>query len=215
MKSLRRIILVLAFLAAILSIILLLNFTAPNPTGRRYSSRTPLSTGEGTAGQIGLAGERVLADDLHLPRNDAPDQLQCICNSPTYADLKNCRVCIVSAQLTSPYRRPDFVGRNFIAEAKNAQNLYYDSRDLAQITDFAMAARALNWPLWVYTRVNTNFDPEFLRIVRTTGGDVVPYFTVTGYSDPVDQAAQLGLACTVEKPRPWHHRAILRLLLEP
>ena len=70
------------------------------------------SEGSGLAWRWALAGERVLADDLHLPRNDAPDQLQCVCNSPTYADLKNCRVCIVSAQLTSPYRRPDFVGRN-------------------------------------------------------------------------------------------------------
>ncbi len=192
-KRIRRIIFVLALLTAIVSIILLLNFAAPNPTGRRYSSRVPLSTGQGSSGQIGLDGERVLADDLHLPRNDAPDQLQCICNSPTVADLKTCRVCIVSAQLTAPYRRPDFVAPNFIAEAKNAQNLYIDSRDLVQITDYAIAARALNRPLWVFTRVNTNIDPEFLRIVDTTGGGVVQYFTVAGYVDPVDQAARTGL----------------------
>ncbi|MEP7289496.1 MAG: hypothetical protein ABI947_27420 [Chloroflexota bacterium] len=189
MKRLRRIVFSLALVACFVSVILLLNFTAPNPTGRRYSSRMPLSTRQGSANQIGLDGERVLSDDLRLPRNDAPDQLQCLCNKPGYSDPANCRVCIVSVQLTAAYRRPDFVAPAFIAESKNAQNLYYDSRDLQQITDFAMAARALKRPLWVYTRVNTNLDSEFYRIVESTGGGVVPYFTVAGYVDPMDTAA--------------------------
>ena len=156
-----------------------------------------MSTGQGNANQIGLDGERVLADDLHLPRNDAPDQLQCICNSPGYTDISNCRVCIVSAQLSAPYRRPDFVAPAFIAESKNAQNLFYDSRDLGQITDYTIAARALNRPLWVFTRVNTDVDPEFTRIVGTTGGGVVPYFTVPGYLDPIDQAAKNSLVPSI------------------
>lgn len=176
---------------------LLLNFTAPNPTGRRYSSRMPLSTGQGTSEQIGLSGELVLADDLHLPRNDAPDQLQCFCNNSGSMDPRSCQVCLVSMQLTSPYRRPDFVAPNFIAEAKNAQNLYYESRDLPEITDYAVAARTLNRPLWVFTRVNTNLDPEFRRVVDTTGGGIVAYFTVPDYIDPVDQAAKVGLGLSL------------------
>jgi hypothetical protein len=69
----------------------------------------------------------------------------------------------------------------------------YESRDLQQITDYATAARAMKVPLWVFIRVNTNIDSEFRRIVSTTGGAVVPYFTVPGWEDPIDQAAQTGL----------------------
>jgi hypothetical protein len=156
----------------------------------------PLTTGQGQSGAIGLSGERILAKDLHLPPNDSPDQLQCFCNSATHASApppKGCRVCLVSVQLTGPYRRPDFVARAFIAESKNAQNLYYENRDLQEITDYATAARAMNMPLWVFTRVNTNIDSEFTRVVNTTGGGVVPYFTVPGWVDPVNQAARIGL----------------------
>jgi hypothetical protein len=52
-------------------VVLLLNFTAPNPTGRRYSSESPLMTGQGSAQQIGLSAERVLARDLGIARNEA------------------------------------------------------------------------------------------------------------------------------------------------
>lgn len=194
MKTLRRITFIIAFLAGIVYIIWLLNFTAPNPTGRRYSSQTPLTTGQATGNKIGLDGERILAADLHLPRNDAPDQLQCICNSLQYSNRRNCNACIAAAPLSAQYRRPDFVGPNFIAEAKNTQNLLYESRDLEQIRDFVTAAKALKRPLWVFTRVNTEIDSEFSRIVETTGGGVVPYFTVPGYVDPVDRAAKAGIA---------------------
>src|SRR5262245_36624344 len=190
MKLIRRLALMLALFGAIVAFVLLLNFTAPNPTGRRYSSRMPLTTGQATINEIGLDGELVLADDLHLPRNDGPDQLQCICNSATGQQTKSCRVCIASVQMASPFRRPDFVGARFIAESKNSKNLYYDSRDLPEITDYALAAKALNLPLWVFTRVNTDVDSAFLDVVNATGGGVVKYFTVPGYVDPVDQAAR-------------------------
>lgn len=197
MRRFRRIILAAVFLTGAISVVLLLNFTASNPTGRRYSSRMPLTTGQGSAAQIGLAGELVLADDLRLPRNDAPDQLQCICNAQANVDSQNCRVCIASAPLSGAYRRPDFVAANFIAESKNAQNLYYDSRDLAQVNDFAMAAKALNRPLWVFTRVNTDLDAEFYQVVSSTGGGIVPYFTVPGYTDPIDRFAQIGFGLSL------------------
>jgi hypothetical protein len=197
MKYIRRIAFALALTACAISIVLLLNITAPNPTGRRYSSRPPLSTGQGSVNQIGLDGERVLANDLRLPRNDAPDQRQCICSSQQKTDPNTCRVCIVSVEMTSPYRRPDFIAPTFIAEAKNARDLFYDSRDLPEIIDYALAARALKRPLWVFTRVNTNIDPEFTRVVAATGGEIIQYFTVPGYIDPTDRTAKDSLLVSV------------------
>jgi hypothetical protein len=195
--TIQRIVVPLALVIGILSVVLVLNITAPNPTARRYSSEMPLTMGRASASQIGLDGERILANDLHLPRNDAPDQLQCICSSLTLTDPKNCRACIVAAPIAGVYRRPDFIGPDFIAESKNARNLLYESRDLGEISDYSVAARALQRPLWVFTRINTNIDPEFIRIVRTTGGDVVPYFTIPGYVDPVDQIAKTVLVGSI------------------
>lgn len=192
-KNMRHAVLLIGPLVFILCVVLLLNFTHPNPTGRRYSSESPLTTGQGNSNQIGLAGERLLAKDLGLPRNESPDQLQCFCSTDVQRSnrpaVNECRVCISFIQMASPFRRPDFVSPGFIAESKNAQNLLYDGRELDQIADYALNAKALGIPLWVYTRVNTNIDPEFYRIVEKTGGGVVPYFTVPDYVDPVDQVA--------------------------
>ncbi len=41
--------------------------------------------------------------------------------------------------------------------------------------------------------MNTDVDPEFVRLVQSTGGDVVYYFTISNYGDPIDSAAQKGL----------------------
>jgi hypothetical protein len=92
--------------------------------------------------------------------------------------------------LQSDYRVPDFIATGFIAESKNARNLLYTGREYDQISDYALAAKLLNRPLWVYVRVNTNVDPDFYQIVESTGGAVVPYFTVPGYIDPVDITAR-------------------------
>lgn len=193
----RRISVVIAVLVIITSTVLLLNFTAPNPTGRRYSSEMPITTGQGNATEIGLSAERVLAKDLNLPRNDDPDQRQCICNNPQIARSapgSECRVCMAYSQSIASYRRPDFIGANFIAESKNRLNLLYTHTDqVEQIGDYAVAARALGKPLWIYVRVNTILDPEFYRIVESTGGGVVPYFTVPGYVDPVDNFSRVML----------------------
>lgn len=192
MQFIRRSLMLLSLMIFIVSMVLLLNFTAPNPTGRRYSSESPVTTGQGSANAIGLSGERVLAQDLNLPRNDRKDQLQCICNSPTYRlSVSECRVCLAYTQSIANYRRPDFVSSNFIAESKNAQNLIYTGREVDQITDYVFAARAMNIPLWVYVRVDTVVDPEFVDVVASTRGGVVYYFTVPGYVDPVDQTARV------------------------
>ncbi|MCS6835699.1 MAG: hypothetical protein NZ750_06760 [Anaerolineae bacterium] len=180
-----------------IAIILLLNFTAPNPTGRRYSSESPLTSGQGNSREIGLNGERILARDLGVPRNDLPDQRQCFCQD-RYRSVplpSECRVCMVYAVLeSSSHRRPDFVAPSFIAEVKNTQSLLYEQSDtLSQIGDYVISARAANRPLYLYTRVNTRLDPEFYQLVESTGGAVVHYFTVPGWVDPVDEAARLAL----------------------
>lgn len=187
-----------SFIIMIVSVALLMNFTALNPTGRRYSSEAPLTTGQGNAGEIGLSGEKILANDLGLPRNDQPDQLQCICNNPTQSfEASECRVCIAYSPMISTYRRPDFIGQNFIAESKNSQNLLYTGREVDQIRDYAAAALALDKPLWIFTRVNTNVAPEFEELAEATGGGVVQYFTVPGWVDTVDQTAKILLVVAI------------------
>ncbi len=176
----------------IISIILLLNFTALNPTGRRYSSQPVVTLGSSSA--IGLSAERILAADLRLPRNDDPDQRQCICNSPNRTTVSQCRVCIAYSQSVASYRRPDFVSTNFIAESKNRSNaLYTDNQLIEQIGDYTIAARALNVPLWIYVRTDTEIDEEYYRLVRGTGGNIIHYFRTEDYTDPIDRAATYGV----------------------
>ncbi|MBX3086324.1 MAG: hypothetical protein KF716_32105 [Anaerolineae bacterium] len=190
MKTIRRLIFSFSLLAIAICVLLLMNVTAPNPTGRRYSSRSPLTTGQGNAGQIGLDAEQILSADLHLPRNDAPDQRQCVCNAAGQVDPNACRICLVKSANIDTYRRPDFVGERFIVESKNARDVLYDSRDADQIADFVSAAKELGAPLWIFTRVNTNFPPDLERFVESTGGGVVPYFSVPDYVDPTDALAR-------------------------
>jgi len=199
MKRIRRLILTFTLLTAAICVVLLLNITAPNPTGRRYSSQMPLTTGQGSGQQIGDDAERILELDLGIPNNNAADQRVCICNSARGTPpISECRSCLTTIPIEGSYRRPDFMGANYIAESKNAQNLLYTQADrLDQITDYASAARALNQPLWLYIRVNTVLDSAFTSLVDSTGGGVIRYFTVSGYIDPVDQAAQRGLIAAV------------------
>ncbi len=77
-----------------------------------------------------------------------------------------------------------------MAESKNTQNLLYTGREYDQIQDYAIAAKLLNRPLWVYTRVDTTVSREFYDILHETGGNVIPYFTVPNYVDPVDDTAK-------------------------
>lgn len=194
MKFLRRSLMLAAVLTALLCAVLLLNFTAPNPTGRRYSSETPLTTGDAQNREIGWDGERVLAQDLRLPNNNDPSQLQCFCRQGSYINSNDCNTCIPVSTLTSSYRIPDFVTDSFIAESKNRREFYYNGREVDQIADYVTAAILIRRPLWVYVRVNTPVAPEFTELVQSTGGDVVYYFTTPGYVDPVDQTARAGFA---------------------
>lgn len=195
MKKLRRIAFVLAFAAFIGCVILLLNFTAPNPTGRRYSSRVILTSGNPQT--VGRDAENVLGLDLRLPNNNDPDQRQCICGNPSYANTGDCRVCLAISASIDTYRIPDFVAPGFIAEAKNRAGLPYSGRDADQISDFVIASQALNRPLWLYIRVNTDLDPSYMEMVEATGGGVVRYFATADYADPVDTGARNGVVVSI------------------
>lgn len=186
MKSVFRIVRLLSLLGIIISIILLLNITAPNPTGRRYSSEMPLTTGQGSGYEIGKSGENILSKDLGIPNNNSNDSKQCICGN----DSTGCNVCLVRLPSLSNFRVPDFVGLGFLAESKNEAGLLYSGREVSQINDYVLAALLLKMKLWVYVRVDTVVSPEFIRLVESTGGAVIPYFTVAGYVDPVDVMAR-------------------------
>jgi len=177
-----------------IAIVLLLNFTAPNPTGRRYSSQMPLTTGQGSTEEIGESGSNILAVDLGIPRNDDADQLQCFCSLTYNPGNKECNSCAVRIDTIKTHRRPDFLTARYVAESKNTQNYIYGRiSNPDQIADYAASAKALGIPLFVYTRVNTLMSPEFYQLVASTGGRVVHYFTVPGWVDPVDEAARIAL----------------------
>jgi hypothetical protein len=185
-----RVVFNIALITFIASILLLLNITAPNPTHRRYSSQMPLTTGQGNGKAIGDSAEIILSADLRLPNNNAADQRQCLCKNISSTNGKACNLCLQVNDLQLDFRVPDFIAPDFMAESKNTQNLLYTGREYDQISDYALAAKLLNRPLWVYIRVDTTVAPDFYDIVHSTGGNVVPYFTVPGYVDPVDDAAR-------------------------
>ncbi len=105
----------------ILGFVLLMNFTAPNPTGRRYSSEVVnLSANSNEKGQ---QGERILEKDLNLPNNNVTKQ--CICAlqfANTSTPPPNCTTCIHYMEVASESglsRRPDFVTDKYFIESKN------------------------------------------------------------------------------------------------
>ncbi len=197
MKRFRRIVFNAALIVFIVSILLLLNITASNPTHRRYSSQMPLTTGQGNGKALGDSAEIILAADLSLPNNNAADQRQCLCKNMSSANGKACNLCLPVNDLQSDFRVPDFISPNFMAESKNTQNLLYTGREYDQISDYALAAKLLNRPLWVYIRVDTIVAADFYEIVHATGGNVIPYFTVPGYVDLVDDAARKSGAISI------------------
>ncbi len=187
MKRFRRIVLAIAFLVLIISVVLLMNITASNPTHRRYSSEMPITKGKPNL--IGDDGERILSIDLRLPNNNSTGQKQCICGNST--PNRGCNVCL--AQIPgSSNRIPDFVTTDFIADSKNEQGLLYigNKHDTEQIRDFVVASLLIKRRLYIYVRMNTVVSPEFVQLVESTGGSVVPYFTIPGYIDSVDDTAR-------------------------
>ncbi|MAU08787.1 MAG: hypothetical protein CL607_03110 [Anaerolineaceae bacterium] len=173
----------------ITGIVLLLNFTAPNPTGRRYSSEVvDLNLDNGAKG---LEGERILALDLRAPLNTI--EKHCICGEASTV-ASQCNLCRVNVPTVNTYRLPDFFTETYIADAKNRYTwLSSHSQDVAQMTDYADAAIALDIPLWVYVRVDTTVDQTMQDLVRSTGGDIVHYFATPDWVDPVNIIAIIGI----------------------
>ena len=187
MKSIQKIILSLCLiLILILSISwLALRVTAPNPTHRWYSTEV-LDVSTTTTEERGLQGEYLLAHDLGLeaPTNERGNNAICVCGTQ-YSSSKpsQCSVCAVYSADISNYRIPDFVTTSYIAEAKNRVSLgARDTDTLEQITEMVAAARALHLPFYLFVRANTNVDPVYYDLARSTGGDVIQYFLV----DPND-----------------------------
>jgi hypothetical protein len=194
MRIARRFLLLVFALLIIFSLVLLLNFTAPNPTGRRYSSETPLTS---LRGRDGGDAERILALDLGVPNNNSAESTQCICSSDDYSETTlpaQCNICVFSPDVEN-YRVPDFVTDAYIAEAKNyapiSGDVYEANRD--QFDAFMAMANELDLPLWVFVAVDSEVSPEFRASVEATGGGIVAYFTIPGYVDPTDQIANVVL----------------------
>lgn len=189
-KWTRRLIILASLIGIIACVVLLLNFTSSNPTGRRYASESTLP---GTSSQIGGDAERILAKDLDWPFNDQADQGLCICRTANEVSNKRCNQCVsVMVGFAASYRVPDFINpKKFIIEAKAAQTM--NSDDFKQVTDLAMAARQMDIPLWLYVNKNAKVSRKYHEVVDSTGGDVVFYFTKPGYEDPTDRWAKIGL----------------------
>lgn len=194
-KRVWRILFLLSAVVAVVCVILLLNFTASNPTGRRYSSAEPSATGDdiGVSGRAGIEAEDILSKDLGIARNSVPYQQLCVC--PLSKDVPSlCGNCLIHTQLPDGkhYMTPDFIGNDFIVEAKHTKSL--TSSNLTQLTVYATAAHEKKRKLWLFVDIGAEVDPRYFDLVESTGGDVVYYFTVPGYVDPVDRAAWIGLA---------------------
>ena len=194
MKLIRRALLLTAILCFVACMVLLLNITAANPTRRRYSSRIPLTGAPATSQQIGEDGERVLAADLHLPRNETAGQRQIFCKSQRDIPADNNRCVAYYAALGASFRRPDFLTDTLILESKNRAVMDEDDRDLlSQIGDYSLVAILLHRPLWIFTRVDTEVADKYVQLAEATGGGLVRYFSVPGWVDPIDRAAKPGL----------------------
>jgi hypothetical protein len=191
MKPLRLLALGLSLLVLFTSALLLLNITAANPTGRRYSSEMPLIGSQFTIADVGEDAERILSKDLGLPNNNASGQRQCVCGSRYSASNPGpCLVCVAHSSQILNYRIPDFVGPGFFADSKNTYQLSLgQGRDFSQIKEIIAAAREAGYAFWIFTRVDTVVDPAYLSLFDGLQGGIVPYFAVAGFIDPLDQIA--------------------------
>ena len=96
--------------------------------------------------------EQILSQDLGIP--------------------KNTRHYIVPG--TGRYRIPDFIGNNYIADAKwyNVSNLSSSQ----QLRDFIAIALQEGKPLWIYVKQNTIVSEPLIGDLLHTGGGLVRYF---------------------------------------
>jgi hypothetical protein len=189
----RRILIIPSLAFVIVGLILFSNFTFTNPTWRRYSSE--IIDTNASPNSIGLQGETILANDLHLSlTNERSTNPACICNIRYEGTTppSQCYVCVAHSESVANHRIPDIVADGFFAESKNARQLVVSyERDYEQIQEMASVATEINRPLWIYVRTNSYVDHQFNDIARSTGGGVVYYFRDGYYADPIDQIAKI------------------------
>jgi hypothetical protein len=192
-STVRRAVMTYCVALILVGIVLLLNFTAFNPTGRRYSGQTIDLNASSSA--KGLQGENILATDLNLSiTNERSSSPVCICNSRFEGTVapSGCSVCVTYSEAVSNFRIPDIVAGGYFAESKNAERLVTSqTRDYEQLQEMAAVAQEINQPLWIYVRTETYVDREYRNLARSTGGDVVYYFRDPLFVDPVDQIARI------------------------
>jgi hypothetical protein len=130
--------------------------TPKNPTNRDTASKNPSNWRE---------AEEILEKDLGVPKNEE------IFLSSEYG-LEARR-----------YRKPDFVGDDFIADAKWYSRASVS--DSAQLRDYVKISISEGKPLWLYVRKNTT-------ITSTAELSVLPYFCAnTGPFYSVTQTGQV------------------------
>jgi hypothetical protein len=187
-KLFLRLVAVSSFVVIIVSLIQLMNFTAPNPTGRRFSSQIPnAECGEsGCSSANGRYAEVILSLDLKIPRNDSLEgNRACFCTSRRSS---RCNTCL--ARNTGATSIPDFVTGAYIAEAKFTRALSLTQ----QLSSMIQGSRTLNMPFYLFVRVDTLVTPTLTTAVNETGGAVVYYFSHVGWKgDTTEQMAQVAL----------------------
>lgn len=189
---LRIVAIILAVNALIASTGWLLNLNVQNPTGRRYSSEV-IDLENTNSSERGQQGEAILASDLGVPNNNRNSV--CICDilpegavdtPPTGCNECRTRVDVtLITQNPTPYRVPDFITDDYIAEVKNSNGLPYSGRNVDEITDYVAAALELDIPLWIYVRIEmeTEVDEQFRVLAESTGGGVVYYLRDADWVD--------------------------------
>lgn len=191
LKRIRRGFMLCAIMSLLIGLALLANFTAPNPTGRRYSSEMPSRALNDF--QRGLDAERILSNDLGIENNNSSDAGQCICSQQRYGPDKsprvnNCNICVVYSPLVEHYNIPDFITDRYIIDSKDVLKL--DTQNYEQLENFALMSKALNRPLWLFVSQRTKTAPYITQLVEDTGGQIVLYFSYPGYVDVVDAEAR-------------------------
>lgn len=191
LKRIRRTIMFSALISMFIGLALLANFTAPNPTGRRYSSEMP--SRDLSDMQRGFDAERILGVDLGIENNNSSNAGQCICNQQRYGPNKsphanNCNVCVAYSPLVENYNIPDFITDRYIIDSKDVLKL--DTSNNKQLQNFALMSKALNRPLWLFVSQRTETSPYITQFVEDTGGQIVRYFSFPGFVDEGDNEAR-------------------------
>jgi hypothetical protein len=179
MQQIRRRILIVTVIIIILAstVSLILDTTAPNPTGRWFSSDIVDTSLDGQV--FGKQAEILLGHDLNLPQNDSLEgERRCFCNVNHQAPPGRCNVCEAKSANISTWSIPDFISDGIIVDSKAVAYFAVDE----QIRNFIEVTEIADRELWIYVRKDTIFSDTTRETIQATGGDIIPYFVVAAYS---------------------------------